>query len=335
MSITFIGDVIPETERLITGFHSLDKALGNKATNSLGFPLKTLVEVFGPNGIGKTTFVLSMGGMIANHLGGKIALADFEGQSRDTLVNALEMGGFLGELDMLTTAKTSAHYEMLDNMLAEFKNPDCNVALVDSIGAFMPPGEEEGSVVDANMGQRPRIIGNWTRKIVNILSRPQPKICMYISHQHSNIGFVGTHTSGGETKAFLNAVQISLKRKDSYETGWLLEGKVTKNRYGKAGEFFYVFCIGGQGIHRGLSAVFDCVSAGKAEIERNVVRMDGQSYGKVARMIETHQDTEQFAPFINALQDDEEIEQTEKGLVSAADLVAKMEEPKKKGRKKK
>lgn len=329
MTITFVGNEIPETERIITGFNSLDRALGNKSKGALGFPIKTMVEVYGPSGIGKTTFMLSLGGLFAVQLGGKIAFADFEGQSKDTVTNALEMSGFADRLDMLRTNKTAAHYEMLDTMLAEFRTPECNVAMVDSIGAFMPPGEEEGSVVDANMGQRPRIIGNWTRKTIDILNKPQPKVAMYVSHQHSNIGFVGKHTSGGETKAFLNAVQIELKKKDNYETGWQLEGKVTKSRYGQVGSYFYVFCIGGQGVHRGMSAVFDCVSAGLAEIERNVVRMDGQSYGKVARMIETWQDEDQFAPFLNALKATQVRHHEEETEEEEAPVAA----PKKRGRK--
>lgn len=326
MSITFIGDAVPETERIITGFHSLDRALGDKTRGIIGFPIRTLTEIYGQAGIGKTTFMMTLAGMFANQLGGRIAFADLEGQSRDTVSNALEMGGYLGEIDLLRTAKTVTHSNLLDNMIDSFRTPECNVALLDSMGAFMPPGELEGSVDDANMGQKPRIMGNWSRKIVDVLNKSAPKVCMYVSHQHSNIGFVGTHTSGGETKRFLNAVQIELKKKDSHDTGWLLEGRVKKNRYGQADLYFYVFCIGGQGIHPGLSAVFDCVSAGKAEIERNVVKMDGQSYGKVARMIETWRDQDQFAPFVNALKAEEVYEEESETV----------EEPKKKrGRKKK
>ena len=326
MSITFLGNDIPQTARIITGFHSLDKALGDKSRGTLGFPIKTLVEIYGQAGIGKTTFMMSLAGIFASQLSGKIAFADLEGQSEDTISNALEMNGFAGELDFLKDAKTVTHSNILDNMIREFRTSECNVALLDSMGAFMPPGEQEGSVDDANMGQKPRIMGNWTRKMVDILNRPILKVCLYVSHQHSNIGFVGTHTSGGETKKFLNAVQLELKKKDDYETGWLLEGRIKKNRYGRTGPYFYVFCIGGQGVHGGMSSVFDCVSAGMAEIERNTVRMGGQSFGKVARMIETWQDADQFAPFMNAL----------KAKDAGEDVPEVVDaEPKKKGRKKK
>jgi RecA/RadA recombinase len=336
MTITFVGNEIPDTERIITGFHSLDKALGNQLKGTLGFPIKTMVEIYGPSGIGKTTYMLSFGGLLAAELGGKIAFADFEGQSKDTVTNSLEMNGFSGELDMLRNSKTTSHYQILDNMIEEFRTPECNVALVDSIGAFMPPGEEEGSVVDANMGQRPRIIGNWTRKMIDILAKPNKRAtCMYVSHQHSNIGFIGKHTSGGETKAFLNAIQIELKKKDNYETGWLLEGKISKARHGQVGNYFHVFCVGGQGIHKGLSAVFDCVSAGLATIDRNVVRLDGydSSFGKVARMIETHKDESQFAPFINALMAKEVENNEEINQESLDAMIANF--PTKKTRKKK
>lgn len=326
MSITFTGNEIPETPRILTGFHSLDRALSNK--DKLGYPLNTMTEVYGRSGVGKTTWMMSIGGLLASKLGGKIAFADLEGQSKDTIINALTMHGFVGEVDTLLRPDTETHSDILDTMIEEFAEDACNVAMLDSVGAFMSPGELEGSVNDANMGKRPFIIGNWTRKIVNILSQPESqKVCMYVTHQHSNIGFVGTHTSGGETKNFLNSIQIELQKKDDYEAGWLLEGRVRKLRHGQTGRYFRTFIIGGHGAHRGLSAVFDCIVQGLASEERKVIRMDGVSYGKVSRMIETADDESQFNPFFNALQ---------AGDVPAAEDEEVIEEkPKKRGRPKK
>ena len=59
MSITFTGDIPSSTERIETGYYSFDRALGDQIGN-IGFPLQSLVEVYGPKGIGKTTFCLSM-----------------------------------------------------------------------------------------------------------------------------------------------------------------------------------------------------------------------------------------------------------------------------------
>lgn len=299
MAITFVGNALPQTERIVTGFRSFDRALSGHRI--LGYPLGTLTEIYGHEGIGKTTVMLSLGGILASKLGGNIAFADLEGQSYDTVSNSLEMGGFVADVDMLRYSETATHVDILDTMIEKFRTSEYNVALLDSVGAFMPPGEVEGSVADSNMGKKPFIIGNWTRAMVNIMINKKRSTCMYVTHQHSNIGFVGTHTSGGETKKFLNALQIELKKKEDFETGWLVEGTVKKNRFGKRNQTFIMFVIGGQGVHAGLTAVFECVNLGLAEVERKTIRMDGKSYGKIANLITNWKDESLFAPFYNSL----------------------------------
>lgn len=299
MKITFVGNELPPTERIVTGFRSLDRAMSGNG--NLGYPIGTLAEIYGRAGIGKTTVMLALGGLIASRLGGNIAFADLEGQSYDTVANSLDMSGFSGNVDMLRDNDRTTHVEILDNMIEKFRTSEYNVSLLDSVGAFMPPGEMEGSVADANMGRKPFIIGNWTRAMVNIMISKRRSAVLYVTHQHSNIGFVGTHTSGGETKNFMSAIQIELRKKEDFETGWLVEGTVKKNRFGKKDQTFILFIIGGQGVHAGLTAVFECVNLGLAEIERKVVRMDGESYGKVSTLITNWKDESLFTPFHNAL----------------------------------
>lgn len=297
--ITFVSDTIPETTRLLSGFYSLDKAAGDG--KSIGFPIRTMTEIFGPAGLGKTTVMLSLGAIFAKQLGGNIGFADFEGQSLDTVRNSLAMQGFGGEVDLLRTGADTQE-DVLDNMIEAIQKPEYNVTMLDSIGAFSPVGEIEGSVADANMGAKARIIGNWIRKMNAALMRKNG-VCIYVSHQHPNMGFAGVHTSGGETKGFMNAVQIELKRSqgDEYGDGWLLEGRIRKNRFGKKDSYFHIFVIGGRGAHTGLSAIFDCVGSGLATIDRKAVKMDGVTYGRVARLVEQYEDESLFVPFFNAL----------------------------------
>ena len=50
--ISFTGDKPASTERVVTGLYSLDRAVGDSGGN-IGFPLRTLVELYGKKGIGK------------------------------------------------------------------------------------------------------------------------------------------------------------------------------------------------------------------------------------------------------------------------------------------
>lgn len=303
MPIKFINDEVPPIERVITGFPSFDLALSDGRGN-IGYPLRTLTEIFGPSGIGKSTLMFSLAAIISTELGKKkLDFADFEGQSRDTLENALTLNGFEGEIDVLRNTKNNTHEKMMDAMIADVESGKCDVSMLDSIGAFSPISELEGSVADANMGQKARIVGNWSRGMINaILTRKTPATALYVSHQHSNIGFIGSHTSGGETKNFLNGIKIKLRKMEDYEGGWVLDGKIEKNRYGKPGTHFYVFIIGGVGAHKGLSAVFDCYYNKLATIERKVIHLGDKSYGKIPAMIANMNDAEMFQPFFDALQ---------------------------------
>lgn len=314
MPIKFVNDEIPAIERVVTGFPSLDLALSN-GKGDIGYPLRTLTEIFGASGIGKSTFMFSLAAILANELGGKIDFADFEGQSRETLFNAMELNGFDGDIDALRAAKVDTHEKMMDKMIADISGKDCSVAMLDSIGAFSPIAELEGSVADANMGQKARVVGNWSRGMINaLLTRKTPATGLYVSHQHSNIGYLGKHTSGGETKNFLNGIKIELRmigKTTDYEGGWVLNGHVLKNRYGRPNRTFYVFIIGGVGAHPGLSAVFDCYYSKLATIDRKVVHLGDKSYGKIPNMIANMNDKELFQPFFDALKGAEPVEESE------------------------
>lgn len=302
MPIKFVNDEIPPIERVVTGFPSFDLALSD-GKGGLGYPLRVLTEIFGPSGIGKSTLMFSLAGILATQIGKKkIDFADFEGQSRDTLENALALNGFDGEIDVLRNAKVDTHEKMMDRMIGDMMSGACDVAMLDSIGAFSPIAEIEGSVADSNMGQKARVVGNWSRGMINaLLTRKGPATGLYVSHQHSNIGFIGSHTSGGETKNFLNGIKIKLRKLEDYDGGWVLDGTVEKNRYGRPKQHFFIFIIGGVGAHTGLSAVFDCYYSKLATIERKVIKLGDKSYGKIPAMIEAKEDADLFKPFFDAL----------------------------------
>ena len=66
--------------------------------------------------------------------------------------------------------------------------------------------------------------------------------------------------------------------------------------------------VGGQGIHAGLTSIFECLVLGYAETSAQALRdsttvsLDGKSYGKIGRLIrDRNNDPELFVPFQNRL----------------------------------
>ena len=288
---------------------------------------------------GKTTFSLDLLGTIAKERGKGVTVLDFEIQNRDTVSGILENTGFDGEVHYIQNVGDERPEDTVERFCDRmfdihgknktYENPD--VGLMDSIGAFRPMAELEGAIGDANMGIKAREMGQISSRYIRSLQLSKsPGTIIMTNHEHPNmsIGFgkPAPITSGGETKKYLSQIRIRLV--DAYlknsavkfEGAWLIEGKVNENRFGISDQKFYAFMLGGQGVHQGLTAMFECLAFGYAESSAQALRdsttisLDGQSFGKIKNIIRDRNDDGLFKPFLNALKAnalDKEVEETE------------------------
>ena len=317
MPIQFIGDEFNSTERIVTQCYSLDWALGD-SQGDVGVPTRSIVEVYGSKNTGKSTFCFSLLGMIASKLSKTVTILDWEGQSKKTIEGALETQIFFGTVNYLLNKGDETSEETLERFVSEMDNVEQNIGLMDSIGGFIPTAYSEGGIGDSNMGVFAREIGRFTSKLNRVILRSEePGVAFLTNHLHPTIGSMvqGQATSGGETKKYLAHVRIDLKRAYignspvDFGESYLLKGRIDSNRYGYSKREFYVFIVGGQGIHVGLTALWDCVISGKAELSAKsikdsvVVSMDGVSYGKFRTIFQERNNKEFFTTFINALRE--------------------------------
>lgn len=334
MTVTFAGDTPSTTERILTKSYSLNQALRDVLGNT-GYPLRSLIELYGPKGIGKTSFALSILGDIASKAGKGVSILDFEIQNRDTVAGILENAGFEGEVFYIQNQAKERPEDtverfvdrMFDQGKSEYtyKNPD--VGLMDSIGGFHPAAEIEGKIGDANMGTKAREMGQIARRFIRSLQLSEsPHTIIMTNHEHPNfqsIGFVNaTITGGGEAKKYMSQIRIRLTdayikketMKDTsfsgsvkFDGSWLVEGKVNENRFGISDQKFWVFMVGGEGIHAGLTSMMECLLYGYAKSsaqslkESATISLDGTSYGKLGKIIRDRSDDDVFVPFKNAL----------------------------------
>lgn len=340
MTITFTGDSFDSTDRILTACHSLDLALGDRLGN-VGYPTKSLNEVYGNKGVGKSTFCFSLMGMIAKKAGKNVVILDWEGQSRETIEGVLERQGFAGEVNYILNKPNESSEDTVERFLEAVHDEEQNVGLIDSIGGFLPTAYLEGSIADSSMGVFARETGRMVNKAKQLtIQAENPGAIFMTNHVHPTIGSMvqGQDTSGGVKKKYLSHVRIDLKRayignsSVSFPDGWLLKGRVDDNRYGYSKREFYVFMLAGEGIHVGLSALWDCVIAGHAELSAKsikdsvVVSMEGVSYGKMRSILKEKDNPEFFAPFVNRLRENDNVSESDDEVVE--------EEPKKKRGKK-
>lgn len=292
---------IPRKARLITGWTSFDRAFMNRA-GEIGLPLYKLYEMFGPQGVGKTTIATCIAAKINS--ASTIEYGDLEGQDADYVKNLLEIQKFTGTLNWLFEEQDEV---LLDKIAASLQREETACAILDSIGAISPIAERQSSFADTNMGRRAQLLAKFTRSAVyQLRMRQSPAVCFMLNHQLAVIGskFPMTLTPGGDVKKFLCGVRIKFKIDEKFDDdSYTVRVIVEKNRMGFSGREAKLFILAGEGVHTGMTAVIDCIDLKIAKKERTI-ELDGKSYGYLKNLIgyAGMNDPEPFVPFLAALQ---------------------------------
>ena len=297
----------PEFRRIQTGWYSFDHALADQT--DIGYPLGQITEIYGSNGVGKSTFAHSLSLILARETQSNIAVADFEGMNVKLLTANSELQEFDGELYRIQDVKDEKILQELLKSLAD-KKKQYSVGIVDAVGSISPVSETDGDLGDANMGRRAMLMAQFSRKANHILISNPYKSMLLINHQHPRIGGLGTITPGGETKKYSASVRIQVSRmrlKNKEETfpdgSYILKGKVVKNRWGLEDRDFHLFILAGKGVHKGLTAMYDGAILGLVNRDRTI-KIGEQNFGYLKDIIAHAQDNDEeyFAPFYQVLE---------------------------------
>ena len=186
-----------------TGSLALDAALGVG-----GLPRGRVIEIFGPEGGGKTTLALQVIAE-AQKQGGMAAFIDAE--------HALDPG-YSRRLGV-----------DVDNLLVS--QPDYGEqALVDSVAALVPKAELDGEMGEPVMGLQARLMSQALRKLTGIVSKS--KTCLvFINQVREKIGVMFGNpetTTGGRALKFYASVRMDIRRIAALKDGEVVIGNRTK-----------------------------------------------------------------------------------------------------------
>lgn len=303
MPVDIIGDV-RKREWVQTGIYSLDKAFENPTKGRIGVPM-SIMELYGPNGVGKSTLAWFLASEAAKAIGGNIVMLNIEVFDPEMLQTSFEFYQFNGKIYIADGETDEA---MFDDAIKNLRKDDYCTYILDSIGAVSPVAELEGEAGAANMGRRARIVNPHFR-LLGHLDRSKRFFALAINHVHSNLGYPGQSTPGGQTPKYLSANRVKVRRDTTYPDGsFTIEGTVVKNRFGVEKRIFWVFVLGGYGVHKGMSAVIDCQKLGlvkKPKGARSWAWVDtGEKVPTDATLVKAARagETEVFLPFYAALQ---------------------------------
>ncbi len=219
------GATIP-VETISTGSLALDIALGIG-----GVPRGRIIEIYGPEGSGKTTLTCSI---VANaqRTGGVAAFIDAE--------HALDMGYArkIGvDVDNILISQPDTGEQALEIAEVLIRSGAIDVVVIDSVAALVPAAEIEGQMGDSHVGLQARLMSQALRKIAGAVSKS--KTCMIFTNQiRMKIGVLFGNpetTSGGNALKFYSTVRMDIRRigqiKDRDQVvGNLTRVKVVKNK---------------------------------------------------------------------------------------------------------
>ncbi len=214
------------TSVIPTGSLALDVALGIG-----GIPRGRVIEVFGPEGSGKTTVCLHIIAE-AQKRGGIAVFVDAEHALDPTYARTL--GVNIDELLVSQPDNGEQALEIADMMV---RSSAVDIVVIDSVAALVPRAEIEGEMGDSHVGLQARLMSQAMRKLAGSLSRFDTT-AVFINQLREKIGIMFGNpetTPGGRALKFYSSVRLDVRKIDNLKDGTEVVGsrvraKVVKNK---------------------------------------------------------------------------------------------------------
>ena len=213
-------------DAISSGCLALDIALGVG-----GYPKGRIIEIYGPESSGKTTFALQA---IAEHqkLGGRAAFIDAE-HALDP-VYAKKLGVNIDELLLSQPDTGEQALEICDALV---KSNAISIIVIDSVAALVPQAEIDGEMGDSHVGLQARLMSQALRKLNGTISKTNTTV-IFINQLREKVGVMFGNpetTTGGRALKFYSTIRLEIRKKEQLKLGDGVVGnrttiKVVKNK---------------------------------------------------------------------------------------------------------
>ena len=208
-----------EIDAVPSGSLSLDIALGIG-----GYPKGRIIEIFGPESSGKTTFALHAIAEVQKQ-GGRAAFIDAE-HALDP-VYAKNLGVNIDELLLSQPDTGEQALEICDALV---KSGAINIVVIDSVAALVPQAEIEGEMGDNHVGLQARLMSQALRKLSGTIAKTNT-IAIFINQLREKVGVLFGNpetTTGGRALKFYSSIRLDVRRTEQIKMGDNVVGSYTK-----------------------------------------------------------------------------------------------------------
>ena len=232
-----------KVETVSTGSLSLDMALGG------GLPKGRIIEIYGPEGSGKTTLALTVAAEVQKK-GGHVSFIDAEHALDPEYAKRIG----LKTKDLLLSQPSSGE-EALNILESLIRSGAMSLVIVDSVAALTPQAEIDGEMGDQQIGLQARLLSKALRKITAIAAKSGTMV-IFINQLREKIGIMFGNpetTPGGRALKFYSSVRIDIRRLAQIKKGDSVVGhrakiKIAKNKVSSPFKKAEVDIIYGEGI---------------------------------------------------------------------------------------
>lgn len=196
----------------------------NLALGVGGLPRGRVIEVYGPEGGGKSGLCLGVCAE-AQKLGGQVAYIDVECALDPVYAETIGV-----DLESLYYAQPSSAEQALEIADELIKTGEIDVLVIDSVAALVPLVELEGEMGDQQMGLQARLMSKALRKLTASIAKTKT-CCVFINQIREKIGVMYGNpevTTGGRALRFYSSVRIEVRRGDFIKKGEKILGHIVK-----------------------------------------------------------------------------------------------------------